>query len=422
MPPTPIPLGKVLQMKLPDDSFLMQELSVRLANRIAHLDTLPDLERSRELREVRTKFLHSFTDLRKLARKNASSEDLAEVIKGMLSRHSNHAHKLNLAMRAWREEHRHLDEQNDKKTRSFVDTFLNRFCLSWIGIEALSSQYLALSTKRCDFLFEACDPTEVCELASRNVFELAKAQLNRPPRVEVSYHGPPSARTLPLIPSYLYYVVEALLKNSVRAVGELHEASGEPGMPFPIFLRISADADQVALQIADRGGGIPFVRQPRIWSYEYSTAPGTLVCPETGMILRQTSNPTPLSGSGCGLPLSRLYAEYIGGTVHVMSMPNFGTNAYIFLSRNSYDEEALPNYVDWLCKERLRQKLATLEKAKNDAVDAQDFFEAAQIKGLINEVKVELAQIYREGLFYNSMDGEPHMLPESLSASHGRYW
>jgi len=42
---------------------------------------------------------------------------------------------------------------------------------------------------------------------------------------------------------------------------------------------------------------------------------------------------TDLGGFGVGLPLSRLYASYLGGTINLVSLPGHGTHAYVFLPR-----------------------------------------------------------------------------------------
>jgi triacylglycerol esterase/lipase EstA (alpha/beta hydrolase family) len=42
---------------------------------------------------------------------------------------------------------------------------------------------------------------------------------------------------------------------------------------------------------------------------------------------------TELGGFGVGLPLSRLYANYLGGSINVVSLPNYGTHTYVFLPR-----------------------------------------------------------------------------------------
>ena len=40
------------------------------------------------------------------------------------------------------------------------------------------------------------------------------------------------------------------------------------------------------------------------------------------------------SGYGVGLPLSRLYAQYLGGSLNLMSMPGEGTTAFLHLKRS----------------------------------------------------------------------------------------
>lgn len=152
--------------------------------------------------------------------------------------------------------------------------------------------------------------------------------------------------------------------RGLRAVAEQGLA-----MPPPIVIRVASDDSQVVVDIFDRGGGIPFELQQKVWSYMYSTRRGT-----RGAIDRKDSEATPLAGFGVGLPLSRLYAEplgswvalgvccarYIGGSLQLVSMPgspeagrnrllrpNFGTSlgrakhlvagfrhAFLFLERS----------------------------------------------------------------------------------------
>jgi len=50
----------------------------------------------------------------------------------------------------------------------------------------------------------------------------------------------------------------------------------------------------------------------------------------------------PLAGLGYGLPISRLYAKYWGGDLHIMSMEGFGTDAYLYLHCLGDKEEPLP--------------------------------------------------------------------------------
>ena len=150
------------------------------------------------------------------------------------------------------------------------------------------------------------------------------------------------------------------------------------------------------MQLSDMGGGISNEAQPRIWSYMYTTAKPVKYDPMTGSVVyarpqqqkqqqqqqqqqeaqqqesqqqeqqqqrevqqeegseetgslsqsvtigsldfttkeeRRQFNASPLAGFGCGLPLCRLYASYLGGSLTLISMPVHGTDAYIHLRR-----------------------------------------------------------------------------------------
>ncbi len=54
-------------------------------------------------------------------------------------------------------------------------------------------------------------------------------------------------------------------------------------------------------------------------------------------------NNAPLAGFGFGLPMSRLYARYLGGDLSIVSVEGFGTDALVQLKRAKKDAlEMLP--------------------------------------------------------------------------------
>lgn len=203
-------------------------------------------------------------------------------------------------------------------------------------------------------------------------------------RPEVVIGGQPDA-SFAYVPVHVEYIITELLKNSFRAVIEngtdsepievtiapapdvpgnhLHEASDKSTTPtartpqndntdvgFHIDTVVgTADANEsvrcpspssqsITIRIRDRGGGIPPEVLPNIWSYSFTTfsdidAHGS----ENGNIdgLNTISASSGQSGSiaglGYGLPLSRAYAEYFGGSIAIQSLWGWGTDVYLTL-------------------------------------------------------------------------------------------
>merc|ERR1712139_347843 len=129
------------------------------------------------------------------------------------------------------------------------------------------------------------------------------------------------------------------------------------------------------------GGGVPNNKVDKVWSYLYSTAefisepltraavedptdvrkldnhdvPGSLssltswegagtafegLSPKDGMV--SLSDPLDLAGLGCGLPLSRLYARYLGGKIELQTLPRYGTDVFVYISRLGVASDNLP--------------------------------------------------------------------------------
>jgi len=141
----------------------------------------------------------------------------------------------------------------------------------------------------------------------------------------------------PYVPQYLFYIMVELLKNSARATMEAAGEDPRQILERPITITVGADPGQIVIRVHDVAGGIPFSVADKVWSYMYSTAPQG----KEGSSFSQQG--TPLAGYGVGLPLSRLYARYLGGSLHLMSMPGVGTSAYLYLKRlDTEAREELP--------------------------------------------------------------------------------
>merc|ERR1719265_60205 len=106
-------------------------------------------------------------------------------------------------MKHWREL-RQASGKSGEEVSAFVDGFLDRLFLSRIGIETLTSHYLALYYNPDGIMQRHTDPCELSTRAAKTVRVMAKAHLRIVPEINVSYHGDPAARVMPLIPQYLF--------------------------------------------------------------------------------------------------------------------------------------------------------------------------------------------------------------------------
>ena len=151
-----------------------------------------------------------------------------------------------------------------------------------------------------------------------------------------SHNGMSTSPTFSFIPPALGYILRELLKNSCRAT--VDACRGLPRGEVrrrPISVTVSADDSRMMICVADRGGGIPFDRVENVWSYLHST---TRKKWEEDSAFNNDDDPTELAGYGIGLPMSRLYARYLGGDLNLISLPGYGTHAYVFLPRLSSDQ------------------------------------------------------------------------------------
>jgi pyruvate dehydrogenase kinase 2/3/4 len=108
---------------------------------------------------------------------------------------------------------------------------------------------------------------------------------------------------------------------------------------------VTRGEEDIAIKVEDEGGGIARSRLADAWSYRGSwTSDEAAQQPSPAPSYGDDS--APLSMHGLGLPLSRLYAKYFGGTLHLTPMEGYGTDCYVRLNRlGDHNCENLPAVV-----------------------------------------------------------------------------
>jgi pyruvate dehydrogenase kinase 2/3/4 len=216
-------------------------------------------------------------------------------------------------------------EYKRKRQRMQIDgtiqSFLDRFYMSRIGIRMLIGQQIALTDQSHysdpNYVGIICTKSNVHDLAQEAIenarfvcedhyglFEAPKIQLVCNPNLEFMY-----------VPGHLSHMLFETLKNSLRAVVETH---GQDKQEFPVTKVIVAEGkEDITIKISDEGGGIPRSAIPLVWTYMYTTVDRT---PNLDPDFDKNDFKAPMAGFGYGLPISRLYARYFGGDLKLISM------------------------------------------------------------------------------------------------------
>jgi pyruvate dehydrogenase kinase 2/3/4 len=223
-----------------------------------------------------------------------------------------------------------------------IQSFLDRFYMSRIGIRMLIGQHIALTDQSHhrdpSYVGVICTKTNVQDLAQEAIenarfvcedhyglFEAPRIQLVCNPDLNFMY-----------VPGHLSHMLFETLKNSLRAVVETH---GMDKQEFPVTKVIVAEGkEDITIKITDEGGGIPRSAIPLVWTYMYTTVDST---PNLDPDFDKSDFKAPMAGFGYGLPISRLYARYFGGDLKLISMEGYGTDVYLHLNRLSSSSEPL---------------------------------------------------------------------------------
>ncbi|EGR47027.1 histidine kinase [Trichoderma reesei QM6a] len=225
---------------------------------------------------------------------------------------------------------------------SNIQSFLDRFYMSRIGIRMLIGQHIALTDQS-----HHRDPTYVGIICTKtNVKELAQEAIENARFVCEDHYGLFEAPRIQLVcnpsinfmyvPGHLSHMLFETLKNSLRAVVETH---GMDKQEFPVTKVIVAEGkEDITIKISDEGGGIPRSAIPLVWTYMYTTVDRT---PNLDPDFDKSDFKAPMAGFGYGLPISRLYARYFGGDLKLISMEGYGTDVYLHLNRLSSSSEPL---------------------------------------------------------------------------------
>jgi len=354
--PTPVSLAEFHhygissepKRRLHNAQFLYHELPIRIAQRVVELQSLPHgLSSQQPIKELEAMYRGYIKKLINSERPKIASrqEDLrfTEMLRSIFLEHSSVVQQMALGVLELRDEiNAHPAVTWNREIQADIDNTLNRFYTARIGLRMLVEHHISSHDNRPGFsgvLESNCRIADIAQTAAEHARYLCEQHLGDAP--EITIHGALDS-SLTYIPSHIHYCLTELLKNSVRATMEHHTRLGSKELP-PVRIVIARGNEDVIVKISDEGGGIPRSEMEMVWTYLHSTAerPPAL----TGAQQEKGRPTSALAGYGVGMPLSRLYAEYFGGSLDVKSMESFGTDSYLHLNRLGNNCENLPRGV-----------------------------------------------------------------------------
>ncbi|XP_063044234.1 pyruvate dehydrogenase (acetyl-transferring) kinase isozyme 2, mitochondrial-like [Engraulis encrasicolus] len=323
-------------------AFLRQELPVRLSNIMKEINLMPDrLISTPSVQLVQSWYVQSLMEILEFLDKRPDDHRILDAFNEALVTIRNRHNDVVPTMAQGIIEYKDAFGQ-DPVTSQNIQYFLDRFYMSRISIRMLINQHTLIfdgatnpahpNTIGC--IDSQCDVTEVIRDAYESAKMLCEQYYLGAPELELREINANISKEpiyISYVPSHLYHMLFELFKNAMRATVETHEAS--KNLPA-IRVTVALGGEDLTIKMSDRGGGVPFRKTERLFSYMYSTAP----TPTVGDRHR-----APLAGFGYGLPISRLYARYFQGDLQLYSMEGHGTDAVIHMKALSTDSvEKLP--------------------------------------------------------------------------------
>ncbi|MCJ1444083.1 MAG: hypothetical protein MMC23_004583 [Stictis urceolatum] len=362
-------------------NFTSSLIPVRLANRVRALRNLPFIVVSNpNISKIYQTYIHSLKTLIPFyERKITDIEGETRFTDALADLVQSHANTIPILARGFLECRKYIAPDT-------VTHFLEEHLRARIGTRLIAEQHIALhlsskphastSTSKLPtppssyigVIDTALRPASVLSHCETFVSELCEYKYGVRPSLTIN--GAPETR-FAHIPTHLEYVLTELLKNAFRATVE----SGREREPIEITIAMSAGDEEMSerdlatmslgaaedarkerigggacgpgdetltIRIRDRGGGISPQHLPHIWGYSFTTfsEDDPTQSSNTGSysqvdalntIAASGSEASTIAGLGYGLPLSRAYAEYFGGGIHLQSLWGWGTDVYLRL-------------------------------------------------------------------------------------------
>jgi hypothetical protein len=159
-------------------SFLRRELPIRMAHRVADLESIPILRDMVSVQQVKDAYIHSWMEIMNFPTNidsPAVEEEFSRLIETIYERHGSVLVQMARGAYEFRQAVRNQDKGNvDFELEAETHNFLDRFYLCRIGIRVLIGQYLALRQPPVpNYVGIICSHTSPYEIVKRAIDDAA---------------------------------------------------------------------------------------------------------------------------------------------------------------------------------------------------------------------------------------------------------
>lgn len=352
------------QKVLASANHVAEELTIRFAHRLRSMQLLPyRLMSHPALLNCYEQYMDSFEMLRRIGTVHTleDNEQLIKTSQNLLEKHTQVVTNMIFGMRdLLSRPHKEGDEEllNDL-VKALLTSRLSRRVLvkqhALVTREWQRSQESPLQADRNrvgEFVLDCriVDALDVVEhRAKATLSRIFAKPVEQMPAVLVEGTPDDLAATFPYIKQHFEFALGELLFNSL-------EACLRQNTTDPIVVTVSATKSSVLVRISDRAGGLNPAQEHGLWSFANSSDASTVITPQ-GLANHQFfsllfpaeelpahteySAEPDSSHYSLGLALSRLYVEYWGGALELHSLPGFGCDALLRVSRTGRNRENL---------------------------------------------------------------------------------
>ena len=294
-------------------NFLRKELPIRFSHSINILNNLPnEFKEYNDIKSINHLYLNSLNNILNANEITNKKElnNFFNCICDIKQKKYNIEHIISTSILNY-----------NKITKKFNND-INNFFLLRISIRSLINQHINIFSLNYTDVKES-NINDILNNICNEVNGMCNFYYNK--KIDFRIRGDENMELLYLY-SYLYYILIEIIKNS--AVSHLIN-----NIDKPININFFSGEEDIIIKISDNGLGFTRSNLKDVLKYSYSTYNEDKITDEYEIL-----DIPVMTGFGFGLPLSKLYCEYLGGNMHINPIDGVGTDIYIYLKKNEVYE------------------------------------------------------------------------------------